>query len=243
MSVVPGAALLAVCSMLGDRGAAFEFESGGATVHVVSMMPEGKVTAPAVILAPGAAGLTIRERELCAYLPDLARKGFAAFLVQFLDRTGESRVNRSSITPERFALWQQTLKDAVTRVSGRPGVDPKRIALVGYSLGAYLSVAVGWEDPRVGAVVDYYGGIPGEQRPRRGGPPVLILHGDADNTVPVAEARRLDTLLSERGVPHEVKIYPGAGHVFDVDSQAQRDDALERTVAFLRQHLAPPGKP
>jgi carboxymethylenebutenolidase len=230
-------AALAVCAALADRATAFTYETGGATVHVTSMMPPGGAPAPAVILAPGAAGLTIRERELCAYLPDLARQGFGAFLVQFLDRTGEARVNRSSITPERFAIWQGALRDAVTEVSRRPGVDPKRIALVGYSLGAYLSLAVGWEDPRIRAVVDYYGGVPGEALPRGPSPPVLILHGDADTTVPVSEARRLDALLTERGVTHEVKVYPGGGHVFDADDTAQRDDALERAVAFLRRHL------
>jgi carboxymethylenebutenolidase len=118
-------------------------------------------------------------------------------------------------------------------------VDARRIGLVGFSLGAYLSLAVARDDPRVGAVVDYYGGIPGDQRPRGPGPPVLILHGDADTTVRVDEAHRLKALLAERHVLHEVKLYPGAGHVFDADSPAQRADALGRAVSFLRRHLSP----
>jgi carboxymethylenebutenolidase len=214
------------------------FTSGGTLVRVETVRARGAAPAPAVLLAPGTAGLTLRERELCAYLPDLARQGFAPFLVHYLDRTGEAAVRRDSITRQRFALWQQALRDAVTHVAGRPEVDARRIGLVGFSLGAYLSLAVGWEDPRVGAVIDYYGGIPGDQRPGGHRPPVLILHGEADTTVPVREAHALRDLLSASSVLNEVKLYPGAGHVFDARGPTLREDALGRTVAFLRQHLS-----
>ena len=65
--------------------------------------------------------------------------------------------------------------------------------------------------------------------------PVLILHGELDATVPVAEAYHLQQMLEKKQIPYEMKIYPGAGHGFD--GETWRDSGL-RTLAFLNQHLA-----
>jgi carboxymethylenebutenolidase len=66
--------------------------------------------------------------------------------------------------------------------------------------------------------------------------PVLILHGEADPTVPVEEAYQLQKLLKEKGIPYEVKIYPGAGHGFE-DAEIWRDAGL-RSLQFLQKYLA-----
>lgn len=43
-------------------------------------------------------------------------------------------------------------------------------------------------------------------------PPTLILHGDADQSVPVAQAIDFHAALQEAGAPSQLKIYPGRGH-------------------------------
>ena len=65
--------------------------------------------------------------------------------------------------------------------------------------------------------------------------PVLILHGEADPTVPVQEAYDLQNLLAKKEIPYEIKIYPGAGHGFDDD--VWRDAGL-RTLQFLRKYMS-----
>ena len=67
--------------------------------------------------------------------------------------------------------------------------------------------------------------------------PVLILHGENDAVVPVAEAYSLQRLLDEKGVPYEIKIYPGTGHGFENEVWG---DAGLRTLQFLQKHLCPP---
>jgi dipeptidyl aminopeptidase/acylaminoacyl peptidase len=67
--------------------------------------------------------------------------------------------------------------------------------------------------------------------------PVLILHGEADSTVPVQEAYDLQNLLEKKGIPYEIKIYSGAGHGFDSDVWR---DAGMRTVQFLKKYLSNP---
>jgi carboxymethylenebutenolidase len=67
--------------------------------------------------------------------------------------------------------------------------------------------------------------------------PVLILHGEADSIVPVKEAYDLQSLLEKKGIPYEIKIYPGAGHGFENDTW---HDAGIRTLQFLQKYLAFP---
>ena len=43
-------------------------------------------------------------------------------------------------------------------------------------------------------------------------PPFLILHGDQDDQVPLAQSERLHARLREVGVPSEFHVLPGAGH-------------------------------
>ena len=65
-------------------------------------------------------------------------------------------------------------------------------------------------------------------------PPILILHGEADPTVPVEEAYHLQQVLERRGVAYEMQIYRGAGHGFT--GETWRDAGL-RTLAFLKKYL------
>ncbi len=43
-------------------------------------------------------------------------------------------------------------------------------------------------------------------------PPFLIVHGDADRTVPLDQSRRMDAALRAAGVKTELIILPGSGH-------------------------------
>jgi carboxymethylenebutenolidase len=117
----------------------------------------------------------------------------------------------------------------------QPGVDQRRIGLIGFSLGAYLALALATRDSRIIAVADFFCGL---AEPIAADvaklPPILVLHGDQDPVVPVEEARKLERLLEQNAIPHEVKIYPGQGHHFTGLAQI---DALGRVVSFFRQYL------
>ena len=92
---------------------------------------------------------------------------------------------------------------------------------------------------RISAVVEYFGGLPELLAANlEKMPPVLILHGDADQVVPVKEAESLERRLKEKEIPFEVKIYPGQGHGF-VGKDAL--DASRRTLSFLDKHVKKAG--
>lgn len=208
------------------------FESGGKRIRADAYVPgENGSRVPAVIALHGAGG-GVEGMDKSAAL--LAEQGFAVYVVHYFDRTDTQYADKAIIL-RNFPIWMKTLWDAVSFVEKQPLVDRERIALLGFSLGAYLSLANASIDSRVQAVVEFFGGLPREMKLfMRRLCPVLILHGEADPTVPVAEAYDLQRLLEEKGIPYEIKVYPGAGHGFE--NEVWRDAGL-RALRFLQRQL------
>jgi len=210
------------------------FQSGGKPIRLDAYLPEAPDTpVPAVIALHGAGG-DVSGMDL--YASTLAAQGFAVYLLHYFDRTGTDSADKATIF-RNFPLWMKTLWDAISFVETQPQVDGRRIALLGFSLGAYLSLANAAIDPRVKTVVEFFGGMPKEMNLfMRRLCPVLILHGEADPTIPVEEAYRLQKLLEKKGIPYEIKIYPGVGHGFE--PEIWRDAGL-RSLQFLQKYLNP----
>jgi dipeptidyl aminopeptidase/acylaminoacyl peptidase len=67
---------------------------------------------------------------------------------------------------------------------------------------------------------------------------LLELHGHADQVVPIAEGRALVDRAKVLGGFAEQVVHPSADHGFDcVPDSYAGDDAIARTVAFLRHQL------
>lgn len=209
------------------------FESGGKPVRLDAFVPSNNGQRfPAVISLYGSGGGFAGMTEPASML---ASQGFAVYILHYFDRTGTSFADKDTIF-RHFPIWVKTLWDAISHVEKEPHVDPERIGLLGFSLGAYLSLSDAAVDKRVRAVVEFFGGLPKEMRFfMRRFCPVLILHGDADTTVPVEEAYHLQKVLEKKSMPYEMRIYPGAGHGFTGD--VWRDAGL-RSLAFLKKYLA-----
>ena len=210
------------------------FQSGGKPTRLDAYLPPDTPAdpLPAVVALYGAGG-NISGME--QYASMLAAQGFAVYLLHYFDRTGTESADKPTIL-RNFPLWMKTLWDAISFIETQPRADGKRIALLGFSLGAYLSLANSPIDHRVQAVVEFFGGMPKEMHLfMRRLCPVLFLHGEADATVPVDEAYQLQKLLEKKGIPYEMKIYPGAGHGFE-DQTIWRDAGL-RSLQFLQKYL------
>lgn len=156
----------------------------------------------------------------------------------------------------------------VARNIGAHGGDPAALFLAGHSAGAYNAAMLaldrgrwlpeipvrGWiglagpydflplTDP---ALIEIFGGpMVRSTQPivyaGPGDPPALLLHGDGDRTVRPANSTRLAEALRQAGVPVEVELFDGIGHVGLVASLAGplrfRTPALERIGAFLKTH-------
>ena len=212
---------------------AIVLESGGKGIRFDCFLPGGNGQRfPAVIGLHGSGGGHATMAEPANLL---AEQGFAVYVLHYFDRTGTTEADRETIF-RHFPIWMKTLWDAVSFVAGQPQVDPERIGLLGFSLGAYLSLSNAAIDSRIRAVVEFFGGLPKEMRLfTLRLCPVLILHGEADQTIPVEEAYHLQRFLEKKQIPYEMQIYPGAGHGFT--GEIWRDAGL-RTLGFLKKHLA-----
>jgi dienelactone hydrolase len=210
------------------------FISGGRAISVEIYAPaDTDGPHPAVIMLHGADGLHSNAQYRTG-AQAVAGAGYAVYLVHYLDRTAERRASFATVF-QNFLPWTETVRDAVSWVSARPGVDPDRIGLVGISLGAALSLATAGNDRRIKALVSYFGPLPEGAVARDARlPPTLILHGAADRVVPVANAYAVESLLKEQGTPYEMKVYPGQGHGF---TGAAHADATRVVLAFLERHL------
>jgi acetyl esterase/lipase len=76
---------------------------------------------------------------------------------------------------------------------------------------------------------------------RPGLPPVLTIHGDADEQVPIRHATELHRLLDEAKVANELVIVPGGVHGRQFWTDAELLRVQRRVEAFLQRH-APVGK-
>ncbi len=208
------------------------FTSGGKSIRLDCFLPsKNGESFPAVVALHGSGGGHTTMSQPATLL---ANHGFAVYVLHYFDRTGTTFADQQTIF-RNFPLWMKTLWDAISHVEKQTVIDPKRIGLLGFSLGAYLSLSNAGIDSRVQAVVEFFGGLPKEMKLfLRRIPPVLILHGESDPTVPVEEAYHLQQVLERKAVPYEMQIYPGVGHSFT--GEVWRDAGL-RTLAFLKKHL------
>lgn len=129
------------------------------------------------------------------------------------------------------------------------------IGIVGFSMGGGMALSAATTGA-YGAAAIYYAIQPRDLRYLRGSCPIVASFGGADRLVGRA-APRLERALTEYGVPHDVKEYPGAGHSFmnhasnwprslrifepplgfGPDRRAA-EDSLRRLDRFFRVHLA-----
>lgn len=109
------------------------------------------------------------------------------------------------------------------------GLDEGGLALVGFSQGTMMALHVALTRARpVAALVGYSGALAGPEAAGgfRSRPPVLLVHGDADDVVPVERHRDAVEKLRAAGVAVTAHVRPGLGHGID-------DEGLGLGGAFL----------
>src|SRR5579863_5977024 len=76
-------------------------------------------------------------------------------------RNSSSTTASRKQSKENFPVWLEEIHSGLDALDKNPAVDPHRVALMGFSLGSFLSLSVGAVDPeQIAAIVEYYGGLP-----------------------------------------------------------------------------------
>ena len=154
-------------------------------------------------LMPTAAFVSPQAPERCAMSP----MGYQWFGITRLDPAEMARgVERAGPVLEAF----------IDAELARLGLDASRLALVGFSQGTMMSLHVGLRRKvSPAAIVGYSGMLAGADRlPEQiaARPPVLLVHGDADEVIPVEALFASAHGLGAAGVHAAWHVSRGVGH-------------------------------
>ena len=212
-------------------------------VRVTYFHAPGEAKRPAALLLHGAGGFDRRIKDYNSYASVLANAGIDAYLVYYYSAADENGYDFEL----RYPAWAKLVDDLADHLLQQPQSNGK-VGLVGFSNGGILATGAAALDPKINAAVIYYGTPPWPLHVAvKYYPPLLVLHGDADQIISVSAGRELARDAKALGVPVDLVIYPGEAHGFGSNITAKNGaDALSRTTAFLQQHLlgrTPPTTP
>ncbi len=125
-------------------------------------------------------------------------------------------------------------------------IDQRAIGAIGYSAGAITSLNLNYNayasDPDTSGNPGYPSNVAASvslsgyaARLEPGAPPIIMFHGDVDDTVPYAWATRSCTQTKEMGNACELVTYAGLSH----NIYARYADWMPKTVAFYLANLVP----
>jgi phospholipase/carboxylesterase len=116
-----------------------------------------------------------------------------------------------------------------------------RLALIGFSQGTMMALHIGLSRPVKPACIVGYSGMLAGTPPALGAdaPPVLLVHGDADQTIPPGAIFDAATRLGRAGAAVQWHVSHGVGH--SIDEAGLALGGLHLTMAFrglLRRNTA-----
>jgi phospholipase/carboxylesterase len=130
-----------------------------------------------------------------------------------------------------------TLNQFLDAELGRRKLPPSALALVGFSQGTMMALHVGLRRPTPPAAIVGYSGLfvlPNNAAPEvvageiKSRPPVLLIHGDQDELIPVQALFHATQALAALEVPTEWHISPGIGHGIDQEGLRHGGEFLAR---------------
>ncbi len=198
---------------------------------------------PGVIVLQEWWGLVDHIREVC---DRLAREGFVTFapdLYRGEATTDPDAAGRMMMDLE-IPRASRDLDGAVAALLGNAAVDGGRLAAIGFCMGGQLALHAATQNPRVSAVVDFYGVHPNVTLDLSGlEAAVMGIFAENDGFVPPDAARKLESELREAGKRCDFTIFPGVDHAFmndtrpDVHDAATAARAWSQMVSFLHAEV------
>ena len=126
-------------------------------------------------------------------------------------------------SPQALAAGAKSAAPAVDAFIDRKlaqyGLSEANLALIGFSPGTMMALHVGLRrSAQIAGIVGYSGALTGASdlaREVRNKPPILLVHGAADQIVPVAAVHAAERALKPLGIDVRTHISPGVGHSVD----------------------------
>ena len=220
--------------------------------------PDGAGPFPAVVVLHGCAGMHDTTKQ--KLVDELVAWGYVILLVDSYATRGIDHACTSGAFAT-FLVRRPDAYGALVFLARQTFVDPRRVAAVGFSAGARVTLSVAETNAfeqfvppgsnlRFGAAAAFY--PPCRQAMARPGIPTLIFIGALDDWTPAADCTNKIASWGNDGPPIELVVYPGAHHGFFYPhlqpgtilfghrleyNGAAADDANHRLHQFLEYHL------
>ena len=132
---------------------------------------------------------------------------------------------------------------ALETVKAMPNVEPKKLGLIGFCVGGFMTYFVASRYPDLGAVVPFYGSgyDPTPEEVAKVNAPVLAIYGSRDQGIPKEQIQKIERMYKEAGKDFTVKVYD-AGHAFinpahGMGNEKAAAEAWPQAVNFLKEKL------
>jgi carboxymethylenebutenolidase len=204
-------------------------------------LPDGPAPYPGVVVIHEAFGLNDNIRDICRRF---AAEGYAALGVDLFEGRNRAvcmaRMLVGGMAGNLDHYGVPALKAALGRLAAHPEVDAGRIGAIGFCLGGSIVLTWACTERRLTAIAPFYGAAPRPRDAIRRLCPVVGSWPGRDFTTRAAGV--LETGLTAAGVPHDLKVYPGAKHSFFNDTwrnyhPAAAADSWQRVLAFFAEHV------
>ena len=151
----------------------------------------------------------------------LAEMGYIAFAA---DMFGKGKVTRDAKQAQAWyteatskpGLLASRSKAALEVLKKQPGVDPKRLAAIGFCFGGSTVLELAYSGEPINAVVAFHPGVvvPDEKQSKAIKTSILVLYGAEDKFSKPEDLAKLQTVLDQAKVDWYLVTYAQAMHAF-----------------------------
>jgi len=208
--------------------------------------PKGDDRRPAVVVVHEWRGINDHIRDVARRL---AKAGYVALAPDLLSRRGGTAsfpspeaANETLLKIDNETLLGD-LTGGVNFLKAQNFVRPNKIGVVGFCWGGGKSLLLTTRSKDLAAAVIYYGDNPRNLDDVKNiTAPVLGHYGEADQRITSA-VPKLEEAMKKYGKSFEYKVYAGAPHAFNTDTnpRSYREEAAKeawsRTLEFFKKHL------
>jgi dienelactone hydrolase len=192
---------------------------------------------PAVVLLHGSGGI---GGNIQAWVAELNKMGVATFMVDSFTGRGIASTQADQDVMSRLAMVVDAYR-SLDLLAAHPRIDPTRIAVLGISRGGGAAHWAAMErfqrthakgtKARYALHIAFYPTCNREfkENMKLSGP-VRIIHGTADDYIPIKECRELVARLRDAGQDASILEIEGAHHVFDAPSGTPSKVAQAQTT-------------
>ena len=205
------------------------------------LKPEGSGPFPAIILSHGLGGsaqMMMRTRG-----SELMKWGFVCIATDYTHAgkgIGGRGGDRSGVDFSQAGARPENIRRGLACLEilrQMKVIDPKRIALYGHSMGAFVTIALAAAaSDKIAAAAITSGGVQTAKGSTAASPttnvaeqvrvPFLILQGAKDTTVPPESSELFKQVLDKNKVPNERHMFDGVGH----SVPTERTDEVNRLM-------------